>query len=361
MKVLVINTVSFQLNGITSVIMNYYRFMDKTKFKIDIVAITEPYETYYKEITELGSNIYILLRRKGAIKYFLNLVKIIKNENYDVIHVHGNSSLMIIELLAALVSGVKSRIVHSHNTTCNHKLLHNMLWFPFIKLSTIRLACGQKAGEWLYRNKYFDVINNGIDINKFRFSEEIRKEYRTKLGLTNEKLIGHIGNFIEQKNHVFVVEMFEMIIKNDKRVKLLLIGDGIKHKEIEKLVVDKGLSENVIFIPRTIEINKLMMAMDIFVLPSLYEGFPVVSIEAQASDLPCVFSDTISTECNLTGNIQFLSLDDKEKWRNVILSIIKEKRDSEKAINILSDKGFDIVKNASILKSIYLSEANTKN
>lgn len=353
MRILIINTSPFIANGITNVITNYYKYLDKRNMQIEVVAINEPSESRRRPFTDGGSQLYVLKRRDNAFLYFVKLVEVMRKGKYDVVHIHGNSALMAIDLIAACLTGVKRRIVHSHNTSCAHMAVHKLLWPLFMALATDRLACGRRAGEWLYRNHTFRILKNGVDLEEFRFQKAVRKEYREKLGLDKELLIGHIGHFCRQKNHKFITRLFEAVLEKKSDCRLLLIGDGPNRKPVEEEIADKGLSSRIAMIPVTSEINGYMSAMDVFILPSLFEGLPVVSVEAQAADLPCVFSDTVSRECDLTGGIQFLPLQDKTGWVNAILAARKDARDSEAAIRKLTAAGYDVKANASTLRTLY--------
>ena len=356
MKILVINTVSFGTNGITSVIMNYYRAMNKNGIQMDFLAITKPLDEYINEFSINGSRYYILQRRKNAIKYFLDLIKLMKRGKYNLVHVHGNSANIALELLAAKLAGVKVRIAHSHNTSSPHLLIHMVLYPVFRRLVTARIACGEEAGKWLFRDDDFIVLKNGIDLEKFRYDNSLRELKKQELGLEDKFVIGHIGTYWEQKNHAYIVKLFSSIVEQRPESALILIGDGPKFDEIKNALHERKLDDKVIFVKQTLEVENYMMLMDVFILPSIYEGFPVVSVEAQASALPCVFSDVITDKTNMTGLIHFVGLDDEEKWIKTILGIYNGNRCSEETIHILTENGFSIRANAEFLRNFYFDE-----
>lgn len=355
MKVLIISTVRFRLNGITSVIMNYYRKMDKRDMKIDFVVINEISEEYKKELQSNGAKIFYLPRKSNPIKYIFGLKDILKGNKYDVIHIHGNSSLMAIETTIAKYSKTPVRIVHSHNTTCSYKVLHKLLQ-PILKgTANYGFACGEEAGKWLFKNNAYELIKNGIDLNVFTYDEEKRSEFRNKINAGERKVIGHVGNFIYQKNHEFLIDSFNELIKKDKNYLLLLISDGELLEQMKEKVNKLGISENVLFLGKTTEVSSYLQAMDIFVLPSHFEGLPVVLIEAQALGLPCVISDKVSTEAKITSLVEFLPIDDTLLWVNKILNIdignrIVRCNNSHK---IIDELGYNVTKNAYKMKSLY--------
>ncbi|MGN0677419.1 MAG: glycosyltransferase family 1 protein [Ruminococcus sp.] len=359
MKILIITTVRFRFNGITSVILNYYRNMDKTDMTIDIAVPNEISDEYREEFISNGSEVYFLNRKGNPLKYFSSLYKLLKNEKYDIVHIHGNSSMMLLDVLPSLLTKVPVRIVHSHNTTCNHIFLHKLLNPVFRRCYTHGFACGQDAGKWLFGKKDFIELKNGIETKKYMFSQPLRDEYRAKLKAGNKTVIGHVGNFIEQKNHVFLINMFADLLKKNPEYILLLISDGELMEQIKAQAESLGISESIIFLGKTPDVCKYMQAMDIFVLPSLYEGLPVVLVEAQSAGLPCLVSDKVAVEANLTGTIKYIGIDNTAEWVNQIESLNKilPETDRKKCCednNIrIADSGYDITKSAELLRDYY--------
>lgn len=355
MRVLVISTVRLRLNGITSVIMNYYRKMNKKNMKIDFVVINEISDDYKDELKNNGSDIFYLQRKNNLIKYISDLKNILKNGDYDVIHVHGNSALMVIETIIAKYAKVPVRIVHSHNTTCSHKILHKFLQPILSRTANYGFACGKEAGKWLFKNNNYELIKNGIDLSIFTYNHEKRIQTRKKINAGNRKVIGHVGNFVYQKNHEFIIESFNELIKIDKNYLLLLISDGMLLDQIKEKVNRLGISEHVIFLGKTTEVDSYLQAMDIFILPSHFEGLPVVLIESQALGLPCIVSDKVSEEAKITDLIEFLPINDTNTWVNKIMNINTDNR-KEKSItaHLLIDKsGYNVTNNAYKMKSLY--------
>lgn len=354
MKVLIINTVSFRLNGITSVIMNYYRKMDKDKMITDFLVTNEISNDYFDEITSTGSKVYKLNRKGNIIAYFINLYKLMRSNNYDIVHIHGNSATVSIETVAAYLAKVPVRIVHSHNTTCSHKRAHKIL-YPIMKRTyTHGVACGEAAGRWLFKDQKFDIIKNGIDLNVFTYDENLSNKFKERINYRGRIVIGHVGNFVEQKNHNFLIDIFNELLKKDKNYELLLIGDGPLIQDIKNKVSSLGIEENVCFLGKTNEVSNYLQAVDIFLLPSHYEGLPVVSIEAQALGLPCLISDKVSEEVSITENVKFLPIDNIEHWINAILmqkSVIDNNRINSH--NSIRAAGYDIYENSYSMKLLY--------
>ncbi len=360
MKVLIITTVRFRFNGITSVILNYYLNMNKKGMQIDLVTPNKISEEYKNIFSENSSKVFNINRKGNPLKYFIHLTKLLKKEKYDVVHIHGNSSMMLIDVLPAVIARVPIRIVHSHNTTCNHVWLHRLLNPLFNLCYTNGMACGQDAGRWLYGSKSFVELKNGIDTSKYLYSESIREQYRKELGVGEKVLLGHVGNFIEQKNHEFLIDIFADLLKKNSNYMLLLISDGALMESIKAKVERLKISDSVIFLGKTPDVNKYMQAMDILLLPSLYEGLPVVLIEAQSAGLQCLVSDKVSVESDVTDTLKFIAIDDTEQWVNEIQKSSATLKNSDRyQICLENDKkisqsGYDVTQNAEFLKKYYI-------
>ena len=354
MKILVINTVPFEQNGITTHIVNYYYELNKRKdIKVYFGATEEVDEKIEKEIE--AHQIQIIRfpsRKKSLMRYILTLVKNVKKNKYDIVHVHGNSCTMAFDLIPAMMGGCKIRIAHSHNVTCSHLKLHKLLRIPFDISCTYRFACSTEAGEWLFNNKKFIVIPNGIEIKKFNFSKESRKKIRKTLNIKNEKILGHVGIFNEQKNHIFLLKIFKQCLMDDEKLKLLLIGNGPLEDSIKEQAKEMNLEDKIIFYGATDNVKELLCAMDLFLFPSLYEGLGIALLEAQASGLYCIASNNVPKIVDISGNIDFLSLTVNEKlWIRKIQEHLSDERTGcilrndkvEKYdINILSEKLYNI-------------------
>lgn len=359
MKVLVINTVRFKLNGISAVIKNYYQAMDKKNLQMDFVAIDDPSDEYrcFFETNHLRCFVF---HKKNIDSYFCKILNLCRKEKYDIVHIHGNSANMAIELFAVTLGGVKVRIAHSHNTTTMHPFMHNLLWPMFSKLCTTRLACGEDAGKWMYRDKNFTVLNNGIQTKDYAFSEEKRNTVRKELGIQDDEiLLGHVGNFIEQKNHSFLIDIFSEVHSENPKFKLLLISDGMLMPIIKDKVHSLGLDDAVIFLGKTLKVSEYLQGMDLFLLPSLHEGLPVVLVEAQAAGLICAVSNTVAKEADLTETSVFLPINSTAPWAEAVKKLGYKKRnreeDSTNNIALIKEKGYDIEQNADKLRQIYVS------
>lgn len=362
MKILIVATSRFELDGITNVILNYYREMDKAGMQIDFVAPNEVNPELKQEIAQNGGTVYRLTGRlKKPVAYMNELTRLIKTNKYEIVHAHGNSATLYLEMHAAQKGGAPVRIPHSHSTSCRHKLADKLLRPLFYRSYTHAFACGEAAGRWLYGSRPFRVINNGIDIDRYAYKPDVRKEYRDKLGLQDKKVIGHVGRFNNEKNHEFLIDIFAKLYGRDTSYRLMLVGDGRLRADIEAKVRSLGLAEAVMFMGETNEVPQLLQAMDVFVLPSRYEGFSLALIEAQAACLPCIVSDTVTKNIAITDLVTFVSLNDQpEKWADIIMRVSPGDRYEKRNENIskIINSGFSIKNLAQGLKELYSAMLN---
>ena len=348
------------------VLINYYENMHNPEIQSDYLVPNVVEEEIRQRITKKGNKLFELsykndkMRKKKPFKYAIQLYKILKNEKYDAVHVHGSSSMMAMELLVAKLVGIKIRIVHSHNTKSEHEKLNRLLKPLFKKLYTVSFACGREAGEWLYGKKSnFIIIPNGKNIKAYEFKEDIREEIREKNNLKEKIVMGHVGFFIYQKNHEFLIEIFKELAKKDLRYQLVLIGEGILRYKIQQKVKEMGIEHRVTFLGEISaeETARWLNAMDIMIFPSRYEGFPNVLIEWQISGLPCIISDAITPDVSITDLVKFVPLSNPAKnWAEIASQIeTKDRKLTKSEIKqqiIVS--GYDIESNAKSLENIYL-------
>lgn len=369
-RLLVISTVALDKNGISSCVLNYNRHIVSNEFDVDIIAPNIVEQDIKNFILSNNIKLYELPMRnnKKILQYFLELTKIIIKNKYDIVHVHGNSCTMAIELFAALISGTKTRIAHSHNTTCEHMLAHKVLRPLFDFSCNMRFACGKAAGKWLFKNRDFTVIKNGIDLSLYSVNEMKREASREQFGIKSDEIVlGHVGTFNYQKNHEFLVDLMKKLnLVGEKKFKLVLVGDGENKAKIECDVLSAGVSDNVVFTGSVANVPDFLQMMDIFLLPSRFEGLPYVLVEAQALIIPCLVSDNVSQESKLTESVHFLSLDKIDDWIDKIKTSTRTYLFRSNAEYVatrrkeIEDAGYDISKNAIMLKKIYLSLANAQ-
>lgn len=322
-RVLHVPTSGVNAGGITKFIIDTMTIMvGKEELDCHLVSPKGVTEAFEATLTDSQLSLQVIAgRAKNPIAYFFRLWSYMRQHDFDSVHIHGSSALMSLELLAARLSGIKVRIAHSHNITCDHPFLHRLLTPFFRRLYTHALACSHDAGKWLFADDDFTVIYNGINRQRFSFSADDRSDIRRSLGLTEENLLlGHVGHFNTQKNHQFLIDIFQRIEQEHPEARLLLIGTGKLEEDIREKVGRLHLSQKVFFLGNVSDVYRYLSVMDVFVLPSLFEGFSIVLAEAQANALPAITSHHTPKTVALTSKVQYLGLDEgTDVWASEIM------------------------------------------
>lgn len=349
--------------GVESVVMNYYRHMDRTKVQFDFICDEDSTNIPYDEIYKLGGKIIKIPCYTKIIKYHKQLKKILAEGNYKIVHSHINT-LSVFSLFAAKCAKVPVRIAHSHSTTNKKEKKRNLIkqiLKPFSKFfATNYMCCSELAGRWLFGDKTYNqgkvfLLNNAIDVEKFSYNQEIRNQIRNKMSINKDCIVvGHIGRFVDQKNHSFLIDIFNEIHKINENSILLLAGQGPILDEIVERVKELKLEKNVKFLGQRDDAYKLYQAFDIFILPSLYEGLPVVGVEAQAAGLLVILSDSTTKETKILDSTKFISLQkDANFWANETLNAFKSYVRTN-TTEIMRKNNFDIKKESKKLEKEYL-------
>ena len=306
--------------GLETMLMNYYRNIDRTKIQFDFLMHRSEKSDYDDEIEALGGRIYRAPRLypQNYPAYFAYMKRFFaEHPEYQIIHSHIDA-MSYLPLLAAKRAGVSVRIAHSHSTSIDRDmkyLLKQYFRFMLRGVTSHYCACGTEAGKFLFGKREFTVIPNAIDAEIYRFNVGMRNEKRRELGVENEFVVGHIGRFTYAKNHMFLVDIFHEIKKQQPQAVLLLVGTGEKEAAVKRYVEKLALGDSVCFLGVRSDVHELYQAMDVFVMPSLFEGVPVVGIEAQFSGLPCVFSDRVPKEVAFTDECHFVELNmSAQEW-----------------------------------------------
>lgn len=313
-----------------SVIMNYYRHIDRTRIQFEFLCFLPCEDTYEEEIVSLGGKVHFV-QKPTSIQGINSLVDFFKahKNRYQWLHNHEVYLSFLLKPLASQYK-IKQFIVHSHTTQYSDRPLsairNRFLCMPIQFMKCERFACSEAAGIFLFGHgkKKFKVMPNAIELNRFTFDSGIRAMYRQKLNVEDEFLIGNVGRFVPQKNHKFMISLFGKIHDIEPRTRMVLIGEGPQKDEIQKKVLEFGLQDAVVFAGHRNDIENYLNAMDLFLLPSIYEGLPMSCLEAQASGLPCIISDTITNEVQLSQRVKRLRLDDVESWLRECLVYINE-------------------------------------
>ena len=355
--------------GQESFVINALKHMgaELSKFEIDILTPYYCDNQYYKStIEKLGCSLICFNLPLAPGKNRFNLIKPIQQffqtHYYDIVHIHAGSTSVLAECaFAAKRSGAKKIIVHSHCETVKsikYILLKLMYGRTLNKVPTHYIACSPIEAAPTFSKKIcrdkLIILKNGVDLNDFCYDPLIRDKIRTAYDIEKDCLVlGHVGRFSYQKNQEYLLSILSEMLENGCNVKLMLIGTGENLDKVQKLAKENNLDKNILFIGNVNNVNDYMQAMDVFVMPSRFEGLPIVGVEAQAVGLPCVFSDKISGETAITDHVVFLPIEDNsiEKW----IDAIKKAREfpRENTSKIMKAKGFDINQTAKELISIY--------
>lgn len=348
--------------GVEAVIMNYYRHIDRNKIQFDFVVDGYEKTILDDEIESLGGKVYhVEPYKRNIFRYMRQIYHIVRDHHYDIVHSNMNT-LSVFSLFPAWLAGAHQRILHNHSTAVRSEGMRSVMKTilrPFAPLFANRYAaCSKLAGDWMYGKQMMasgkvTVINNAIDLNEYAFSPKLRQQYRQELDIPEDAfVIGHVGRFMYQKNHAFLIDVFREVFHKNSKAILMLIGDGELRPEIEEKVRSYNLTDKVRFLGLRKDVRVLYNCMDVFVLPSWYEGLPVVSVEAQANGLPCIFSDKVTRESLLTCTASFLNLDaDPLDWAlHILNSDIVRNKD---ALKDLQNAGFDIKERAVFLAAWY--------
>lgn len=343
------------LGGIETYLIEQFRHLDKSKIDYDFVNITGEYSICYgDEILASGSKIFkVVSRHKNPLLHYWQWFTILLQNKgvYDVIVLNTNSLEYVFPLVLGKVFGIPVRVIHSHNSGFENKqgLARRLLVGMNKKLlawsANLRFACSQFAGQWMFKDNPYHVIYNAIDIHKYDADLLVREETRNALGLHTELTLLHVGRFSYQKNHSFLLDIFKEVHAIQPDSVLLLVGDTTEESEflteVKRKIKAYGLENVVRLLGRRDDVNKIMQAVDVLVMPSFFEGLTVVGIEAQASDLPLLLSDTVTKELGLLPSTQFISLEaGPTAWAEAIVNSKQHNRQSR--YEELKAAGYDI-------------------
>lgn len=314
---------SMNVGGAETFLMKIYRNLDRTKYQMDFCVNLEG--AYDEEIKALGGKIYVIPCKSENLKAFKQQLKdIIVANNYKYVLRITSNAMGFLDLKIAKKAGAQRCIARSSNSSdgkdFKKKIVHwigKLLYSRFVdvRIAPSDLAAKYTFGTRMYKKGKVIILHNALDINEYKFNQQSRNKIREEFGISEDTfLIGHVGRFAEQKNHMFLLEIFEEVIKKDRHAMLLLVGKGELQEAVKNKAMQMGISEKILFAGVREDISAVLSAMDVFVFPSLYEGMPNTVIEAQATGLPCIIADTITKEANITGLIEYLPLEDASLW-----------------------------------------------
>lgn len=362
MKRILVYGMTDNKGGIEAYLVNYLKKLAVGN-KVTFDFVTDYKDIAYKDLLgELNCNIYYIpSRRENLLSHMKALRKIIKDHTeYTCAYFNILSASEAFTILSlAGISRIKI-VVHSHNSSVKSIVRHRLLR-PFLNLmADDRLACSSEAGVFMFGNKYMrknkvKIVHNAIETSQYIASDEIRQMIRTEFGLEDRLVVGHVGRLCYQKNTLFLLEIYKRVLEIHPESFLLLVGEGEDRELVERKIKEEGIADHVILTGMRSDVAHLLQAMDVFVLPSRFEGLPVVGIEAQAAGLHCVFADTFTKESDITGNVTFLSLQTPiNEWAETVIRLSKKQRDNMEIV--IKKMGYDIQLEAYKLEEYFLRQ-----
>lgn len=345
--------------GLETMLMNYYRKIDRKKVQFDFLVHRNFEADYDKEIKSMGGRIYAISRLNPVSGQYLKQLDSFfrTHQEYKIVHSHLDC-MSGIPLKYAKKNGTPVRIAHAHSSsqTKDKKYLIKLYYKHMIpRYATDFWACAEKAGKWMFGKHEFSILNNAIDSKKYRYNPQVAKKVRNDLNIEEETLVvGHVGRFDPPKNHETIVKIFAEILKQVPNAKLLLVGTGNLQNTVRRQVISLGIQEKVIFAGMRTDINAVLQAMDVFLFPSLYEGLPLSLIEAQAAGLPCIISDKVPIECKKTDLVQQIGLSENDSvWAHTVISAVQGNRRRD-TFEQIRRAGFDVCENVQRLEAFYV-------
>lgn len=359
MKVLV-SSLSRDFGGVESLFLSLAQYAKDNDIQMDFVC-TDSSAAREEEFASYGSRVHHVERPSRNLRRFSDsFKKLFESEKYDIYHVNLTRYRFPLDILLAKKYGAKV-ILHCHATqiydvgSLKYRMIRKteqMIFRPLtLSCSNLNLACSDNAGRYLFPKGKYQVLHNGIDLGKFRYSEEDRNRIRSELGLEGKKIIGHIGRFSHEKNHSYLLSVLKEMLKKDSEYRLLCVGSGDLFRQKTEEAEEMGIADEVVFTGQRRDTYALLSAMDIFVFPSIHEALPITLIEAQANGLPCVVSDCVTKEIDVIDRIVRLSLtEDPAIWADRAGELTGKR---EILMNISKFHDFDIASMAKRLRDIY--------
>ena len=325
MKRLLCIVSSLNQGGAETFLMKLYRNIDRENYQFDFCLMSDIIGKYEDEVLSLGGKLYrVTPKSQNPLKCFLSLRKIVKENDYKYVMVVNEHSLSVIDLIAAKSGGAKKLVMRSSNADSESetsRILHKMFAFLPHNVPNVMIAPSTKAARYTFGKKNVEsgkvsIVKNGLPVDDFVFDASEREAVRKELNIENNFVVGHVGRFQKQKNHKFLVEIFKEILKKNENARLVLVGgNGDLMEDTKNRVRELGIEDKVLFLGNRTDVPKLLSAFDVLVFPSFFEGMPNVVIESQAASLPCVISDTITDEADITGMVEYYSLEKTaEEW-----------------------------------------------
>lgn len=347
---IIINTLN--VGGAETFIMKVFRSIDRSKLIFDFLVCEKDRGVYEDEVELLGGCVYHgYYKVNNPLKNLYSIYNTVRKGKYKTVFIFSQHPIVVLDLLVSRLGGARKRVVRSTNSACGGKTSNIIasLTRPLMNLLiTVRIAPSKEAALWLFgkrivRKGEYTILNNGLDLNDFKFNESNRNLFRKELNVDDEIVIGHVGRFNYQKNHLFLIDIFKDFHDDNKNSKLVLIGKGETKDQVVHKVNNLGINDAVIYLDVRSDIPYCLSGFDAFLFPSLYEGMPNTVVEAQACGLPCLISDTITKEAMITDLVVMKSLEEPpHMWANMLSRMIDKSRDRETYCNEMRERGYSI-------------------
>ncbi len=349
--------------GIENFIMNIYKNIDRSKVEFDFLTHGVGDNYLEEEIEQLGGKIYRVPFIKDYKNYKKQMSKLLTDNQgrYNTIHIHASYAISYFDAKLAKSYNIKNIIMHSHSASTNirkRKIVQSILKNKIANITSYQFACSKEAAQWMFpkqiiKNKQYKIIKNGICVENYSFDTTVRQRVRNELQIQENFVIGHVGRLSAAKNHMFLLEVFKEIVKQESKTKLLLVGDGELKEKIKQKAQELGILKQIIFVGHSEKVQELLQAMDVFVFPSLFEGFGLAVLEAQTTGLPCFLADHITKEVEVTDLVEYISLKESPRyWANKILDKKEVKRENK--VELVKKQKYDIKDIAKELEEFYI-------
>lgn len=357
---------SLILGGIETFVFNLFKSLDKNEFEVHFALMSYLVHDYYlDDVLSMGAKVFKTDKDKyknkltRMKKYYEFIYSLAKENKYDVVHIHSSTTLLYRAAKACRKAGCKCIIYHSHSTSgMTGKLISPFLRKKVIKYSDYQFSCGEKASEWMYGKSFKNlknhkIINNGFITSKYKYNEDIRKEFRNTLKLSeNDLAFVTVSSLTNVKNHLFLIDVFKKAKQEKNNIKLFIIGDGYLKEDIKNKIDEYNLSNDVFMLGNKNNVYEFLQAMDVFLMPSIYEGLPTSAIEAQCSGLPSILSKNIDSNVDVNKLVTFKDINNIDEWVNALISA-KRNDNRLASYKLIKDKGYDINDIAIEISNIY--------
>lgn len=349
--------------GTEAFMMSVFRGVDKSRFAVDFLLYSKQETDYSREVEAAGGRVFrVTCRRESMLAWHRELKAFFKAHasEYHAIHFCSNSLTSMAPIYYAHKYGIPVLAVHAHSSSSSglhNRVLHRLKRGYVKRITTHHFACSTEAGKWFFGDSPSVVLKNGVEMPRYRFDEAVRQRVRQSLGIAGDApVLGHVGRFSVEKNQSFILDVFADFRLRHSGAKLMLVGNGPMHEEIKDKARSLGIAEDILFLGERSDVNELMQGMDLFVMPSTFEGLPFVLVEAQCAGLPCVISDVISKDICITENVSYQSLQQCATEWSATIGKVLDGYVRKDTTSVIAKAGYSIADTIKYLEKVYDQE-----